>query len=311
MANKTTNKKKSSSSSSSSYNNTLVKIQKLANTSAKSIQDSINATNKEQMTFNSAEAQKARDWQENMSKSAHQMEVEDLKKAGLNPVLSANSGAQSYTTSSASTQNESGASARAAIMSEQMGALSNLESARLNTEAQLKASKQQAEATRFAATQSAMAQKYAAEQSYKSTVYRANTDAQIAEKNRKNERWIVKNQNASTWAAFLDKYLRNTGVGPSASKAIKNALSSGIGQNMRNNPKKFFKNSGKITSTNFKMTNRTKQLAESYLSNMNCAITNANKRRWVRAVLFGDKSAAKALCGQRLQNYTMKPVQRW
>lgn len=39
--------------------------------------------------FNSAEAQKNRDWQERMARNAHQYEVQDLIAAGLNPVLSA------------------------------------------------------------------------------------------------------------------------------------------------------------------------------------------------------------------------------
>lgn len=39
--------------------------------------------------FNAKEAQKNRDWQERMARNAHQYEVEDLIKAGLNPVLSA------------------------------------------------------------------------------------------------------------------------------------------------------------------------------------------------------------------------------
>lgn len=45
-----------------------------------------------QMDFNSAQAKLNRDWQQEMSNTAHQREIIDLQKAGLNPVLSATGG---------------------------------------------------------------------------------------------------------------------------------------------------------------------------------------------------------------------------
>lgn len=61
--------------------------------------------------FNASEAAKNRSWQKEMSDTAHQREIKDLQKAGLNPVLSVLGGSGASTTSgaTASAQTPSGA----------------------------------------------------------------------------------------------------------------------------------------------------------------------------------------------------------
>ena len=62
-----------------------------------------------QNQFNAEEAEKQRNWEEKMANTAHQREMSDLEKAGLNPVLSANSGAVTPTGATASSGQQSAA----------------------------------------------------------------------------------------------------------------------------------------------------------------------------------------------------------
>lgn len=59
--------------------------------------------------FNASEAEKQRAWQSHMSNTQHQRQIKDLKAAGLNPILSANTGASVGGGASASVNPMSGA----------------------------------------------------------------------------------------------------------------------------------------------------------------------------------------------------------
>ena len=118
-----------------------------SNSSASSLLDIVGSANalnlasaRETNEFNAREAQKNRDWQEYMSNTSHQREVQDLIKAGLNPILSVNNGASTPSGAVASgvkANTESGVNAIASIIGASINAGTQMAIANLNAKTNL------------------------------------------------------------------------------------------------------------------------------------------------------------------------------
>lgn len=98
------NANESAMSSQKNYNSKSMLMQMGYNTLQAVIQGVYNhVENNIAMNYNSAEALKNREWQENMSSTAYQRGVEDMKKAGINPILAYAQGGASTPGGSAGT----------------------------------------------------------------------------------------------------------------------------------------------------------------------------------------------------------------
>lgn len=118
--------------------------------------------------FNRTEAQKERDWSEYMSNTSHQREVQDLISAGLNPVLSANSGANSYSGTSASgSADNSAIGAISSIYQTKMANQNAMRIAQMNNKTAI----QNKNTDLKIAEINSAAQRYASDQSYSASRY--------------------------------------------------------------------------------------------------------------------------------------------
>lgn len=136
------------------------------------------------MDFNAAEAAKNRDWQQMMSNTAHQREIQDLKAAGLNPVLSVTGGNGAPVTSGSAASgvtsggamadaDQSGNTALASIYGALINAQTNMYNANLSARTNLQMAEISKEAALAGASLAAQAAMYGADSSRAAQAYSA------------------------------------------------------------------------------------------------------------------------------------------
>ena len=128
--------------------------------------------------FNADEAAKNRNWQQLMSNTAHQREVRDLVRAGLNPVLSAGGGNGAIVGSGSAASASIPATTKADVDVSANHAAASMVGSLANAAATIQASSNSAAALMYSADRSVLsaqimadATKYSSDNSYRGTKY--------------------------------------------------------------------------------------------------------------------------------------------
>ena len=284
-----------------SANKLMKEMQQIAANAQVEVQRLANEATQKSFDYNAKEANTARDWQKMMSDTAHQREVTDLKKAGLNPVLAANQGAQSYTTSSASAQANDPSGSIGALAGNLMQSRTGAYQADVSAQATRAAAAQSAAATKYAAAQAASAQRYAAAMHYatQKDSWKWKTDYMKAEYKAKGD--LILKTPVGNVAGLIDKYVTKAGIADVAVssntiKGVKNFVSGVL-----NNPAKLFKDNVTAAKNDYSklITKDGSQRVNKYLKNFGLAQNKTNRNLFINAFVFG-KSPAFSLLLSRM-----------